>query len=61
MKKEDIDWGWIRCLIRLHTKEVYREEPITDDNGDKIGLVIITRCAVCGKLHTKKMNFKSFI
>ena len=61
MSKTDINWGWIRCFIRLHSKEVYKEETITDDMGEKIGLAIITRCSVCGKLHTKKVNFKSFI
>lgn len=61
MSTKDIDWGWLRCLIRLHTKEVYREENITDENDKQIGLAIITRCKVCGKLHTKKVNFKSFM
>ena len=61
MNKEDINWGWFRCLIRLHTKEVYKEQTITDENDKPVGLAIITRCSVCGKLHTKKVNFKSFI
>ena len=61
MSKEDINWGWLRCLIRLHTKEVYQEHPITDENDKQIGIAIITRCQICGKLHTKKIDFKHFI
>lgn len=40
-------------LFNLHKYEVFKEEDRLDSKGNKIGLVIVSRCSNCGKLkHT---------
>lgn len=44
-----------KCLIGLHNNEIYREEPLTDVRGNKIGKVIISICKNCGKIKTTRI------
>lgn len=37
-------------LLNLHKYEIIREEKKTDQKGNVIGVVIISRCTNCGKI-----------
>lgn len=43
-----------KCLFGFHNYEVYKEEDMTDKDGNKVGHVIINRCKHCG--HIKVIN-----
>ena len=45
----------IKCKLGIHKYEIYKEEEITDAFKNVIGKAFISRCAICGKLHTYKV------
>lgn len=40
----------LKCFLRLHKYEIYKEEEYKDVRGNIIGKVIISRCSNCGKI-----------
>jgi len=44
------------CWIGLHTREIHKELDLTNLKGDKVGLVIISRCTHCGSIKEKKIK-----
>lgn len=40
----------LKCFLRLHKYEIYKEEEYKDGRGNIIGKVIISRCSNCGKI-----------
>lgn len=46
----------LMCKLGLHKYEVYKEEPLSDVRGNIVGNIIISRCSVCGKIHTDKIH-----
>lgn len=42
-------------LFNLHKYEVIKEEDLTDNKGNKIGIIIVSRCTNCGKIRRTKI------
>ena len=42
-------------LLNLHKYEVFKEEKLLDGKGNRIGIIIISRCSNCGKLKFDKV------
>lgn len=45
----------IKCKFGLHEYEVYKEEDCITPKGNKIGVIIISRCKHCGKIAAKQV------
>lgn len=43
------------CLFSIHNYEVYKEIELRDYRDNAIGLVIISKCKDCGKIHETKV------
>ena len=43
------------CLFGIHNYEVYKEIELCDYRNNTIGLVIISKCKDCGKIHETKI------
>lgn len=46
----------LKCALRLHKYEVYKEFELTNIRKDVIGTVIVSRCANCGKIKSTEVR-----
>lgn len=44
------------CFIGLHTDKIHKELPLNDLKNNVIGVVIVNRCANCGRIKSTKVR-----
>lgn len=46
----------LRCFLGVHAYRIHSEQPLTDGRGGAVGIVIVNRCACCGKIKDTRIN-----